>query len=299
MGTAPATVISPPSTVPQWHSLVASSEKVYSPDATVLGEGSTVSDSDRWEGGFSFWPNDCTIASPWNPCPVPPALSTVGKSQATTSASPVSVDPWIAEAPFRCSTYGMDIDGYARRAVDTLVNSKTKVIEQVYEFPDSAVLPGLTALSLVGGTTNTLNAGVATSPEIGLAMLGQFLGECAGGNAGLIHATSSVASLMAREASVVRDGDKLRTTVRGDTLVVGSGYRGLEPVTGNAPPLNQYWVYATGPVSVYLGGIVVTPDTIEEATTRSTNDVEYRAECPVAVFDDLCCRAAVLVDITL
>jgi hypothetical protein len=89
-------------------------------------------------------------------------------------------------------------------------------------------------------------------------------------------------------------------TRRGSIVVAGGGYTGTGP-TGNAGAAvtaTAEWMYATGPVDVRLDTIDVQPDSLAEATDRTTNTVVFRAGRRALVTFDPLSVFAVQVDLT-
>lgn len=117
----------------------------------------------------------------------------------------------------------------------------------------------------------------------------------------MIHAPRQVASLLEQfiEYETVGTGELAQqrlVTKLGTPIVAGVGYTGTAP--GNAAPAsNRKWMYATGPVSVYLGPSSVVGE-VQAWIDEGVNDLTLQAERGAAVVWDGCCHFAVEVDVT-
>ena len=72
------------------------------------------------------------------------------------------------------------------------------------------------------------------------------------------------------------------------------GYQGVDTAALSTPAAKQDWAFATGPVKVYLGPIVL--DSVKENLDRSINLLTFRAERYVLAIWDTVLQGAVLVD---
>lgn len=147
------------------------------------------------------------------------------------------------------------------------------------------------ASSAAQDVTPTPGTGVRAKQAI--ALLEKALAECGCGAKGTIHLTREVASVLNRNP---KDGEL--TTNLGTHIVAGVGYTGTGP-DGTEPGGTEVWAYATGPVTVRLGEVVVTPGEKSQAVNTQNNTTKYYAQQPAAVTWDSCCHAAVLVDLSL
>lgn len=139
--------------------------------------------------------------------------------------------------------------------------------------------------------TPTPGTGVRVKQAI--ALLEQALADCGCGIQGTIHLTREVASVL----NLKPKGDTLETNL-GTTVIAGTGYTGTGP-NGTDPGTSKAWAYATGPVTVRLGDIEITPDKKSQAVDTRNNTIKYFAQQPAAVTWNSCCHAAVLVDLSL
>lgn len=274
-GPGPAAVIAAPLAAPPLNGLV-----VCAPDITARQPDS------RWENGFSFDPEGCGSSGVFDVC--------------SSAEKPVAANPEIVEyVPFgiygadKCSTMqpGRDWVGRARRQ---LLACESKQLEAELWTGDHAIANGWPNRYLASNLANTITNGPTTYANV-IACLEQGLAECGCGSRGMIHVTPQLATHLTDQHLIRREGALILTAL--DTIVVvGSGYDGSSP-DGNPASLTSQWAYATSMIYLLRGDIQILPDTLGEATDRSMNLVEYRAERVAAAFSDNCCHLAAEVDL--
>lgn len=215
--------------------------------------------------------------------------------------------PFDIVTEYSCSTMGMPLG-----EVEELVKSHAEACAQKaleYEFwtgslakeiaesddwdsgTDGAYPNRYLASSAANDVTPTPGTGVRAKQAV--ALLEQALADCGCGSKGTIHVTREVASVLNRNPK-----DGLLSTNLGTHIIAGVGYTGTGP-DGTDPGGTEVWAYATGPVTVRLGDVVVTPGEKSQAVNIQDNTTKYYAQQPAAVTWDSCCHAAVLVDLSL
>lgn len=248
-----------------------------------------------WEGGFTYRPERCVSSGVIDPCDHP-------NKSIDPPADEVAYDPFAVWAGFRCGTLTFrDPDEFARRAREALEACQSEQIERELwtgafaqaEDPDrpNGYLASTDADTVTAASTDAVTA---------LAILEQALTDCGiCGQRGMIHAPRSIVTLWANGGALRREGSTIYTVH--DTIVVpGSGYDGSGP-DGSPAADGSVWVYGTGMVDVRLGRIQTYPDpadrnALREATDRTTNTTEFRAERIAAATFDPCCLVAAEVD---
>lgn len=205
--------------------------------------------------------------------------------------------PFDIEAEVEHSTLGVspeEIEADAKRALDIV---SQKAIETEFWTGGIAKLLTETNDNRYLASTNsqdvTPTPGTAVKPRYGLALLEGALGGATIGSIGTIHAPRAVAGVLKLE----QDSSTLFTKL-GNTVVAGTGYSKIGP-TGVAAGANQYWMYATGPVTVILGDMNVTPGKVYQAIDTGVNTIKYYVDRPAAVTWSTSNVYAVLVDLTL
>jgi hypothetical protein len=192
---------------------------------------------------------------------------------------------------------GMEAWKYQERAKFALEQNQSKWIErQLWE--DELGLGG-PALATSGAVV--VNTAGAVDPSAGLRLLEEAAGDCSVGGEVMIHGRAYAIGGMAEKGmvrmatendAVYEAGRPKMVDYMGSLVVPGRGYTGSGP-NGEQPGATE-WLYATGIVTVRLGEVFYTPDTLAQATDRSTNTVTYYAERAAAVaFDPDCCVLAV------
>lgn len=139
----------------------------------------------------------------------------------------------------------------------------------------------------------TPTPGTAVKPRYGQTLLEGALGDATIGSVGTIHAPRAVAGILKLE----EDKNTLFTKL-GNTVVAGTGYSKTGPSGAVAGP-NQYWMYATGPVTVILGDMNIVPGEVSQAIDTRVNTIKYYVDRPAAVTWSTTNVYAVLVDLSL
>lgn len=268
----PALAIDGPLPVAPPHSLLETEGVVRERDATRVLNGVNV----------YGYPEGC--ASLWEPC-----SDGTFRTKASDSDWPLPrFDAFVVYKPVTCSTIsvGGDPEEFSRRAEVTLEAVLSAGIE-------NALAQGVTTSSnpfFADGNVTVLNAGTAVSPGVGLSFLEEAIGATC--RQGMIHATPAV---IAGLQAFPLPGEDLRLiTANGTPVVSGDGYQGVQGGPLGVPGATEDWIFATGPVHVYLGPLVIY--STKESLDRSDNTLTFRAERYVVAVWDTSLQAAVLVD---
>jgi hypothetical protein len=244
-------------------------------------------DAGRWLNGVNVraYPED--VPDLWAPCSEDAyRVKTDGETGRITT-----FDAFVCYLPITCSSLGVyqDLQGQAER-----------VLEATYSF---AVEEGLaqgvptTANPWFGDVNLTILGGGAVTPTVALSYLENAIGET--GRKGMIHATPAVVTAWTRLALVGDDpGDPESNlvTLNGTPVVSGGGYIGTDPASGSTPGTGQDWAFATGPVQVRIGPVVMTD--VRQSLERSENVLTFRAERYVLAQWDGALQSGILVDWT-
>lgn len=209
--------------------------------------------------------------------------------------------PFAVQTSFRCSTMSLkpeEVEEQARRALELCTQKAVEYELWTGALAKAADVPFVGAypnryLASTESVDVTPTPGTAVKTKFGLALLERAIGNCGCGVRGTIHAPRDVASSLGLKAV---DGH-LETSL-GTKVVAGVGYTGTSP-TGSQPTGTQAWMYATGPVTVRLGPIEITPGEEAQSVNTSINETVYYAERIAAPLLDSCCVHAVLVDLAL
>lgn len=266
----PALDVDGPLPVAPKHRLLATEGVVVSEDATRVLNGVNV----------YGYPTGCP--SLWEPC----SDGTFRTKNSDSEQLTPRFDSFVVYKAITCSAIGMgDPEEFSARASKVLEATLSAGVEEAL----AAGVEGSSNPFFGDAEVDVLNSGTAVSPRIGLA----FLEDAIGGTcrAGMIHATPGVVAAL--QSDPLESMDAL-VSVNGTRVVSGSGYIGVDTPWLTTPDDGQDWVFATGPVEVHLGPLVMT--NIKETLEREQNDVTFRAERYAVALWDTALQAAVLVD---
>lgn len=130
----------------------------------------------------------------------------------------------------------------------------------------------------------------ALAPATALMLLEQAIASAPTGEAGVIHMTRDVASLLgSRLIFLPSDGGKAMTRL-GTPVVIGSGYTGAGRIgdANTAASASNKWMFATGSLDVHLSKPEVVNDSLSQGFTVSSNvnTLSIRAVRSAAVYFD-------------
>lgn len=190
----------------------------------------------------------------------------------------------------RIARLSRQIEGMSQKSIET-------------ELWDGAVRKGESHdnKALSDASAALVNSGAALSASLALAELERSIAAVSdAGEAGVIHMTRDVASLLNTRLEKSEDGTLVTRT--GTPVIVGSGYSGNGPtgVSGAAASAINKWIYGTGAVKVYLGDVDVVNDNLAQAydVSGNQNDMRIKAIRPAAAYFDTSIHLAVRVDLT-
>lgn len=258
---------------------------------------------EAWRGGVKWRPSGCFGAEAWDPnCANFPKAN---KSTPPTIPAVYETDTFVVETSYGCKLVGnlndVVTDGYKAIVLEQLENATPKALEfqfwtgtlgsRMQSLDSSATeITGLTsAATIVTGST-------IFDRQVGLAMATKQISNCGAGIRGMIHAPAWLVLLWIGDGLVIEKDGILVTAGREDRVVAGSGYPGTGPAGVAAVTGLDTWIFATGPVEVYLSESETIGDKISDWFTRSTNDFEIRAERQALIRFDPCCHSAVLLN---
>lgn len=289
----PRTLVSPPTFTPLPYGLLSVVEYPAAADT-------------HWTGGIN-WQSKCISsfdAATWDEC-----ISVTGVGQvAAPPPKTANVDlvtrgatPFTTVAEFDCALPGGGLEQAQQMATDALNQVGSWQVERAFWTGQvqgtEVVFPHLADnTELLDGTVLLQSAAVTggsatTDIAEGLGFLEDQLANCYNG-VGLIHVPAVALPTLDAWGLVKANGGVLRT-LAGNKVVVGSGYPGTSPA-GAAPAAGTTWMYATGAVFAYAGGVRVNPR--NESIDRAENTIKLIAERTYVLGWD-CCHAGVLVQL--
>lgn len=252
-------------------------------------------DDPHWRAAAQVWTYPPDGAFTWNPCPEG-TFEQGTKFEGGVIPIPLfdAFQVYVAETCLAKSVNTDRIQEYIARAVAVFAAVESHGVEHVF----SQGLFGAANPYLADGEADLIAAGVAQTLAESLALLEDAIGATQRG--GVIHATpATVTGWESLGFTLDRQGDVLLTRACQTPIVVGTGYIGAKPDTGSAATTHQAWAFATGPVDIRRGGVVVLPEQIRQTLDRTTNEVTFRVERDYLPVWDTVLQAAVLVDRTL
>lgn len=205
--------------------------------------------------------------------------------------------PFDITASIQHSTFGTDPAHLLESAKHALDIVTQKALES--EFWNGTIAKQLTMandnryLASAQAIDVTPTAGTAVKPRYGQALLEEALGESTIGSQGVIHAPRIIASILKTD-----DEDGVLVTKLDTPVIAGSGYSYVGP-DGTIAPAGKAWMYATGPVTVRLGAVNVTPDKLNQSVDTSINNIRYFVDRPAAITWSTTDLHAVLIDLSL
>lgn len=237
--------------------------------------------SGRWLGGVNLvgYPEDTPTL--WTDQSVGTYLD-----KATGGDVPsATFDMFVAYLPVSCKVFDRDL----------IQEQSVRALQATISFAaEQALSQGIGDLAnpyLGDSNVDALNSGSAVTPQVGLSYLEDAIGGT--GRQGMIHATPSVVAAWDVRPEYGASGGLY--SANGTRIVSGGGYIGAS-ANGSAAAAGQSWVFATGPVEVYLSDPII--QDVRTSLDRSDNSITFRAEQAVLVIWDTALQAAVLVDWT-
>jgi len=246
-------------------------------------------DGGRWMNGVNIFGYPEDTPSLWAPC-------STGTFEVKVEGGGMPVerfDPFAVYTPITCSSMGIgSAREFAGRAEIALEATLSMGIEEGLAKGIPGQIPSINPY--FGDSNLAILGGGAVSAIVGLSYLENSIGST--GRQGIVHLTPAVASAVANLLCFEEDenGNRYPYTASGNRVAIGDGYIGTDPDLGASPAAGQDWIFATGPVEVYIGPLVF--NDLAETLERSTNDVTFRAERYVLAEWDSVLQSGVLVD---
>ena len=272
MAVGPALDLDGPLPVAPRHSLLETEGVVVDRDASRVLNGVVV----------YGYPTGCSAL--WEPC----SDGTFRVKDSESEQLLPRFDSFVVYKAVTCSAIGMgDPEEFSRRAEQVLEATLSAGVEE-------ALAQGVEGSSnpFIGDTNvDVLNSGTAVSPGVALSFLEEAIGATC--REGLIHLTPAVVGGL-QAFPLGNAGAGRLITANGTPVASEMGLQGVTTADLSAPGDTEDWVFATGPVHVHLGPLVITD--IKETLERETNVVTFRAERYAVAVWDTALQAAVLVD---
>ena len=240
-------------------------------------------DATRVLNGVNIYGYPTGCPSLWEPC----SDGTFRTKSSEAEWPTPRFDSIVVYQGIECSTIsvGGDPEDLYRRAEAVLDATMSSGVEEAL----AAGVVGSDNPFFGDANVDVLNSGTAVSPGVALSFLEEAIGDTC--RQGMLHFTPAVVSAL--QAFPIGGDDRL-ITANGTPVVSGQGYQGVDTPWLAAPDATEDWAFATGPVNVYLGPVVVT--TPSQSLDRAENVLTFFAERYVLAVWDTALQAAVLVD---
>ncbi|MGH9094438.1 MAG: hypothetical protein ACRDXE_04695 [Acidimicrobiales bacterium] len=255
--------------------LLASLE-VYGDTYLVDGEVEETDGTDipqRWVGGYRYLPEQYAARTgALDPCALQSATEFMD-----VPASPglVEVMPYVVWAGDRCSAIGFPAHDYQGRAQRALEASESFQIAHELWTGKQARASGWPNPYLASAAAIVMTAAPVASATA-LALLEQGLAETSNGQRAMIHCTREMGSALSELGNTFRSVNGLIITYMGTIICPDAGYPGTGPA-GQPNVDGSQWAYATLMPTVRRSPIEILPETFEEATDRSVNEIDWRS----------------------
>lgn len=195
--------------------------------------------------------------------------------------------PFFIESESFESTFGLTGEDRFKQVKKQLEAATQKAVEK--ELWDGPAAQGDGNSNAYLTNSPTLAASGAFDPYVALYYLEQAIASSPTGEAGVIHMTRDVASVLgSRILYKNMDNSGHLITRLGTPVVVGSGYSGNGPDgdPNAAASATNKWMYATGSLDVHLGKIEVVNENLAQGADVTINDMRIKAVRPAAVYFD-------------
>lgn len=259
-------------------------------DLGTMMEAPAILDADgvpaRWEDGYAYLSESPTVVSGvLDPCLL--SGGTENMTNIPVGSGTVSEMPFLVWAGDHCSTFGWsehDFQGRAQRILEAVESFETArefwlgTQSITSSWPNFSLANNPAVIDVGGGSAQTVGAA--------LDLLEQGIAHQGKGARGVIHCTAQLGSAWSQLGNVFKNvGSNLIQTYRGTVIIPDAGYPGDGP-TGQPPGTGGQWAYGTLVPTIRKSQVEIYPSTLQEATFRTTNYIEYRAVKLVGVTVD-------------
>lgn len=209
-----------------------------------------------------------------------------------TSSLPqyLEYDPFFIQVTDTRSAFGVTGEDRFATALKQLEAATQKAVERELWEGVATLAESSSNSFLRKASSATVVSADALAPATALMLLEQAIASAPTGEAGVIHMTRDVASLLgSRLIFLPSDGGKAMTRL-GTPVVIGSGYTGAGRIgdTNAAASASNKWMFATGSLDVHLSKPEIVNDSLSQGFTVSSNvnTLSIRAVRSAAVYFD-------------
>lgn len=255
------------------------------PKYSLLSVVNSVNPSDpHWMAGGVEWEDDLCgndLVAFIDECLPTSGTGTGFEKPAVRGLTFCHSDPFVAVGSYDCTPVGRPAGEAFEIARRRLLAWESHQVEETLWTGVVANGAGFNNPSFAFGNTDCdiapedLTPGGPQSIVASLARLEEALGDIVSCG-GIIHVPYRVLTFMTRY-NLIREIDGVYYTATGNKVIAGHGYDGSGPA--NVPAgANTQWIFATGPLLLVRGNVIMVPDMVKEAVDRSINNVTVRAE---------------------
>lgn len=232
----------------------------------------------HWQGAGINWEDDlCGDGTETFLDNCPPASGFTKPSERNLTFC--EADPFVAVGSFDCSPVGRPADEAFEIARRRLLAWEGRQVERTLWTGLSSngnVNPSFAfGNSECGIIPEDLNPAGAVDPVVALSLLETALGDAIACG-GIIHIPNSLVAFL-RSFHLLVDIDGELFSPSGYKVVVGTGYPGSGPANV-AAAAGESWIFATGPMLIARGNVIMVPETVAEGVNRNINNITVRAE---------------------
>lgn len=262
------------------------------PPISLLTAAGVVDETgERWENGFNYIAESCGAADAFLICNNDP-ITGFQKTVTAARSTPITGTPYGIVAQDTATTFGWAYRDYAARATRKLLSVESYMIAKELWNGTLGINPKFAdPLAVIAPGTGAAPESLLTA----ISSVEQAFFDVNPGTRCYIHMRPNILQTLQNFSG----GDPLRRvgnvyyTQMDSVCCVDRGYPGTGPA-GQAVSQTQEWIYATPPIQVRHGPVMVTPTSMKEATDRKSNQVTFFAERAVHAGWDYGCTVVAL-----
>jgi hypothetical protein len=253
--------------------------------ARVMTHKSTDYD-ERWVRGFSYEFDSQPEVEIFT---LNDAATTGGVIGTSSLPQYLEYDPFFIQVTDTRSAFGVTGEDRFATALKQLEAATQKAVEREL-WEGVATLAESSANSFLRKASSaTVVSADALAPATALMLLEQAIASAPTGEAGVIHMTRDVASLLGSRLVFLPSEGKVMTRL-GTPVVIGSGYTGAGRIgdSNTTASASNKWMFATGSLDVHLSKPEIVNDSLSQGFTVSSNvnTLSIRAVRSAAVYFD-------------
>ena len=253
--------------------------------ARVMTHKSTDYD-ERWVRGFSYEFDSQPEVEIFT---LNDAATTGGVIGTSSLPQYLEYDPFFIQVTDTRSAFGVTGEDRFATALKQLEAATQKAVERELWEGVATLAESSSNSFLRKASSATVVSADALAPATALMLLEQAIASAPTGEAGVIHMTRDVASLLGSRLVFLPSEGKVMTRL-GTPVVIGSGYTGAGRIgdSNTTASASNKWMFATGSLDVHLSKPEIVNDSLSQGFTVSSNvnTLSIRAVRSAAVYFD-------------